>query len=49
VREQSDDELVLPEEVERDDRRNDIGCELRRVDLVKEDFLFEGHAVIVAC
>jgi hypothetical protein len=38
MREKADRELVLPQKIERDKRGCYIGCELRRVYLVKEDF-----------
>jgi hypothetical protein len=43
VHEQTSHERVLPQKVERNDSGNDVGGELRRVDLVKEDFLPQGH------
>ena len=46
MREKADRELVLPQKIERDKRGCYIGCELRRVYLVKEDFFFECHSAI---
>jgi hypothetical protein len=39
-------ELVLPQKIERDKRGCYIGCELRRVYLVKEDFFLVCHSAI---
>ena len=38
MREETDHELVLPQKVELDDRSSNVGRQLRRMDLVKEDF-----------
>ena len=44
MREEADHEVVLPQEVERNDSGSDIGGELRGVDLVKENFFLQGHS-----
>ena len=48
MRDVSYDKLMLPEEVERDDRDDDVRREFGRVDLVEEDFFLECHRSIVA-
>lgn len=48
MRDDAYDEVMLPEEVERDDCRNDNCRELCRMNLVEEDFFPEGHRSIVA-
>ena len=48
VRDESYEEIMLPEEAERDGCGDDVRRKFGRVDLVKENFLFEGHRSIVA-
>ena len=43
MRHESYEEFLLPEEVERDDCGDDVCRELRRVDLVKQDFFLKCH------
>jgi hypothetical protein len=48
VRHESYDEFLLPEEVERDYCGDDVCRELRRVNLVEEDFFLRCHVSTVA-
>jgi len=48
MRHESNDEFLLPEEVERDDCGDDVCRELSRVDLMEQDFFLECHVSIVA-
>jgi len=44
VREKAEDQLMFPEKIKRNDGRGDIGCKLRRMYLMKEDFFLQRHA-----
>jgi hypothetical protein len=48
---QTDHELVLPQKVERDDRSRNVGCELRGVNLMKQDPFLKRkhHQVTLTC
>ena len=43
VREKAEDQLMFPEKIKRNDGRGDIGCKLRRMYLMKEDFFPQRH------